>query len=123
MAPKTTAGTMTAGTMTAGTTDAQRIAHLEAQLAFQAQRAEAETARADAAEAAALAAAAKANRLYCKVADKGGISVFGLNARFPVTLYRNQWARIAEYMPTILQFGVDNADLLSAGKPAKTAAE
>jgi hypothetical protein len=29
-----------------------------------------------------------------KVSEKGGVSVYGLNARFPVTLYGDQWERL-----------------------------
>ena len=60
--------------------------------------------------------------ITAKLGDKRNVCLMGLNSK-PVTLYRNQWARIAEYMPTIMQFGVDNADLLSSGKVAKTASE
>lgn len=32
--------------------------------------------------------------VFAKVAKCGGISVYGLNARFPVTLYQEQWIRL-----------------------------
>src|SRR5262249_34513867 len=32
--------------------------------------------------------------LKFKVSGKGAVSVYGLNARFPVTLYADQWARL-----------------------------
>src|SRR5687768_8477149 len=32
--------------------------------------------------------------LTCKVSEKGGLSVYGLQARFPVTLYAGQWERL-----------------------------
>lgn len=32
--------------------------------------------------------------LRCKVSEKKAVSVYGLNARFPVTLYRTQWERL-----------------------------
>lgn len=46
------------------------------------------------------------------VSAKGAISVRGLQ-RFPVTLYFEQWKRIADIMPEILEFGENNANLLS----------
>ena len=52
--------------------------------------------------------------LSCKVSQRGGVSVYGLNARFPVTLYPAQWDRLAKYLPTVLQFGKDNAELCKA---------
>ena len=33
-------------------------------------------------------------RLTAKITEKGGVSVYGLNARFPVTLYADQWERL-----------------------------
>lgn len=32
------------------------------------------------------------------------MSVYGLNARFPMTLYAEQWARLLEYAPTLTEF-------------------
>ena len=37
--------------------------------------------------------------LHCKVSEKGGVSVYGLNARFPVTLYVEQWERLLAFAP------------------------
>lgn len=55
-----------------------------------------------------LAAANKAlqskSALRCKVSEKGGVSVYGLNSRWPITLYASQWAKLADYMPTVLTF-------------------
>ena len=39
---------------------------------------------------------AKKGSLYCKVSEKGGISVYGLQ-RMPVTLYIEQWQRLLDY--------------------------
>ena len=43
-------------------------------------------------------------KLTCKVGAKGGVSVFGINSRFPVTLYAAQWERLASFMPEIVAF-------------------
>jgi len=32
--------------------------------------------------------------LRLKVSQKGAVSVYGLNSRFPLTLYANQWERL-----------------------------
>ena len=50
------------------------------------------------------AQAAKRNTLGMKVGEKGGLSVYGLSARFPVTLYRQQWERLIEFVPQIKAF-------------------
>ena len=34
------------------------------------------------------------NRLRLKVSQKGAVSVYGLQARFPVTLYAAQWEKL-----------------------------
>ena len=34
---------------------------------------------------------------------KGTLSVYGLNARFPITLYANQWRDLAAAVPGILK--------------------
>jgi len=70
-------------------------------------------------------------RLMCKVSTKGGVSVYGLQ-RFPVTFYAEQWARLADFMPTIVAFCQDNAASLTIkgtariepdAEPAQTGAE
>ena len=55
----------------------------------------------------------KAQTLKCKVSTKGGISVYGLNAKWPVTLYSEQWKRLADFMPNVLAFTVANAGSLT----------
>ena len=52
-----------------------------------------------------------------KVGDKGGVSVYGLG-RFPVTLYRSQWAKLFDQSDAIKAFMEANAHLL-AEKPVK----
>ena len=38
--------------------------------------------------------AAQKNRLRLKVSQKGAVSIYGLQARFPVTLYAAQWEKL-----------------------------
>jgi hypothetical protein len=54
------------------------------------------------AEMAAKASAPRALKL--KVSEKGAVSVYGLNAQFPVTLYAEQWERLDGFMPEIKAF-------------------
>jgi hypothetical protein len=61
------------------------------------------------------AASAKASKgatreLSCKVTEKGGVSVYGLNARFPVTLYADQWERLAAFLPALQKYMQDPAN-------------
>jgi len=48
-----------------------------------------------------------------KVSEKGGVSVYGLG-RFPVTLYKEQWARLLDMSDAIRQFIQDNDSQLKA---------
>jgi len=41
--------------------------------------------------------------LYCKVSEKGGMSVYGLQ-RMPVTLYVEQWGRLLDFSDEIREF-------------------
>ncbi len=53
----------------------------------------------------------KRGTLYCKVSQKGAISVYGLQ-RMPVTLYVEQWTRLLDYGDEIRQFAASHdADL------------
>lgn len=45
----------------------------------------------------------KRGALYCKVSQKGAISVYGLQ-RMPVTLYVEQWERLLGFAETIQGF-------------------
>jgi hypothetical protein len=45
----------------------------------------------------------KRGTLYCKVSEKGAISVYGLQ-RMPVTLYVEQWERLLGFADEIRQF-------------------
>jgi hypothetical protein len=50
---------------------------------------------------------AKRGSLYCKVSEKGAISVYGLQ-RMPVTLYVEQWERLLNFADEIRQFMKDH---------------
>lgn len=48
-----------------------------------------------------------------KVSEKGGVSVYGLG-RFPVTLYKEQWARVLDMADDIRVFIKENDSRLKA---------
>ncbi len=48
-----------------------------------------------------------------KVSEKGGVSVYGLG-RFPVTLYKEQWARVLDMAGDIRAFIKENDARLKA---------
>ena len=56
-----------------------------------------------------------------KVSEKGGVSVYGLG-RFPVTLYKEQWAKLLDSAEDIRAFLKDNDAQLKT-KAAPGAAE
>ncbi len=64
--------------------------HLETQNNLEARIAQLEAMQA---ELKALKAERK-NMLRIKTSAKGAVSVYGLNSRFPLTLYANQWERL-----------------------------
>jgi len=45
----------------------------------------------------------RSNRMEFKVSEKGGVSVYGLG-RFPVTLYKEQWAKLLDMADDIRAF-------------------
>ena len=49
----------------------------------------------------------KRGNLYCKVSEKGAVSVYGLQ-RMPVTLYMEQWERLLGFAEEIRQFIKDH---------------
>ena len=51
--------------------------------------------------------APKRGQLYCKVSEKGAISVYGLQ-RMPVTLYVEQWQRLLEFSDDLKSFMTEN---------------
>ena len=54
--------------------------------------------------------------LYCKVSQKGGVSVYGLQ-RMPVTLYAEQWERLLDFGDDIRKFLVEHdSELKRKGK-------
>jgi hypothetical protein len=50
---------------------------------------------------------AKKGSLYCKVSEKGAVSVYALQ-RMPVTLYVEQWQRLLDFADQIRQFMKDH---------------
>ena len=48
-----------------------------------------------------------------KVSEKGGVSVYGLG-RFPVTLYKEQWAKLLELSDQIKAFIAENEPRLKS---------
>ena len=63
--------------------------------------------KAAALENAALKAAANFKPIGFKVSEKGALSVYGLG-RFPVTLYKGQWERLIQAMPSLQIFMANN---------------
>ncbi len=53
----------------------------------------------------------KRGQLYCKVSEKGAVSVYGLQ-RMPVTLYFEQWERLLAYGDELKSFLTANKDKL-----------
>jgi len=49
----------------------------------------------------------KKGSLYCKVSEKGAVSIYGLQ-RMPVTLYIEQWERLIAFADEIKAFLKDN---------------
>ena len=59
------------------------------------------------------AKAASSKNITFKVSDKGGISVYGLGQRFPVTLYVNGWEAILNKADELKSFIETNRSRLS----------
>ena len=53
----------------------------------------------------------KRGSLYCKVSEKGAISVYGLQ-RMPVTLYVEQWDRLLNFSDELRSFMKENESKL-----------
>ena len=51
--------------------------------------------------------------VHLKVSEKGGVSVYGLG-RFPVTLYKEQWAKLLDMSDEIRAFMKENESKLKA---------
>jgi hypothetical protein len=59
--------------------------------------------------------------LYCKVSQKGGLSLYGLQ-RMPVTLYVEQWERLLDFSDEIRAFIQEhNSELKRKERPGNTA--
>ena len=59
--------------------------------------------------------------LYCKVSQKGAISVYGLQ-RMPVTLYVEQWQRLLDFGDDIRTFAAEHeSELKRKNKPSEDA--
>jgi len=63
--------------------------------------------KAAAVENAALKAATNFKPIGFKVSEKGALSVYGLG-RFPVTLYKGQWERLIQALPSLQVFMANN---------------
>jgi len=61
-----------------------------------------------------------AKGLSLKVSEKGGVSVYGLG-RFPVTLYKEQWAKLLDMAEEIRAFIKANESKLKAKESAQSA--
>ncbi len=57
------------------------------------------------------------NGLSCRVGEKGGISIYGLNRKFPVTLYKEQFEKLVAAIPALQGFVAANGAKLIT-KPA-----
>ena len=66
-----------------------------------------------------IAAMSKASqsRLTLKVSEKGALSLYGMG-QWPVTLYKSQWLRLIDMVPTISEF-IATHNAVLAEKPAK----
>ena len=60
--------------------------------------------------------AQRAGRVSLKVSGKGALSVYGLG-RFPVTLYKEQWAKLLEVADEIRAFIKEHDAELKAKEP------
>ena len=56
---------------------------------------------------------AEQSQLRLKISEKGGVSLYGVHSRFPVTLYADQWERVLDYGDTIRDFIKANREELS----------
>ncbi len=64
--------------------------------------------------------AQRASRVSLKVSQKGGVSLYGLG-RFPVTLYKEQWAKLLDMADEIRAFIREHdAELKAKPNPTRT---
>lgn len=58
--------------------------------------------------------AKKERKLSLKVAQKsGGVSLYGIHSKFPVTMYAQQWEKVLNHADAIRAFIEENRDSLS----------
>jgi hypothetical protein len=67
----------------------------------------------------AAAARAAVRKLTFQVSAKKAVSVYGLNARFPITLYADQWNRLFEVADDLRSFIADNRPSLATKETAQ----
>ena len=79
------------------------------------------TARLAALEAENAALKAARNKVSFKIHESGVISAYGLNAKFPISLYPAQWARLSGEMNTLAKFMQDNASTIAANEAKRAA--
>jgi len=51
-----------------------------------------------------------------KIGEKGGVSVYGLGSRFPVTLYAEQWQVLFDNAGSVAKFIKDHTQQIEAAK-------
>lgn len=56
------------------------------------------------------------NGLSCSIAPKGGVSVYGMTSKFPLTLYKAQWFRLFAVMANLRAF-IEANDAKLSTKP------
>jgi len=55
-------------------------------------------------------------------AVKGGtVGLYGVNGQFPISAYPGQWLEIAAFIPTVIKYIQENADVIVAAQPIKKA--
>lgn len=54
----------------------------------------------------------KSGEIIFKIGEKGGLSVYGLGQRFPVTLYYEQWMSLIAAAPQLKAFLEENKSQL-----------
>jgi branched-subunit amino acid aminotransferase/4-amino-4-deoxychorismate lyase len=65
------------------------------------------------------AARAAVRKLTFQVSAKKAVSVYGLNARFPITLYADQWSRLLDVSDDLRSFIADNRPSLATKETAQ----
>lgn len=63
----------------------------------------------------------QARHLSFKISAKGGVSVYGLNTQWPVTLYLEQWERLFEALDRLKAFIAASRSQLATKPPKEEA--